>query len=319
MKAKSVISLLGILLACCLTISGCVSISNPIPDVATDPNGNVVTKSDPANGYQVNYYNVSNGTTALADPSAQPSQSAPVQTATQPTEQPSAQPATQPSSEPATQQPNGAVSLTTDQEKLDFFNKAVNAVKSEKAGFTKSKKTVGTDMKLSNPLVNAVAGALKDSLLPNDTVVTNVAKGESSNDILSPPGKDYASALTLADCESITCEQNGDNYIITVRIADATNPDAENSAYARIFEFITVDDIMNTYAPDMNATVARENVFFDFSGCYAKATIHANGTLVNYETYVNGTMRLTEGKVRGFTTDLNIVLSSTTTYTDFIR
>ena len=74
---------------------------------------------------------------------------------------------------------------------------------------------------------------------------------------------------------------------------------------------------MNTYAPNMNATVERENVFFDFTGCYAKATVAADGTLIDYETFVSGTMRLTNGKIRAFTTDLSIVLSSTTQYKDF--
>lgn len=315
---KKLFPLLAVLLTVCTVLGGCVQINSEIPSVAVDENGNVVTKADNS-GYQVNYYNVNNGTTVLVGSGDAAQQPATQQPATQQpvTQQPITEtPATvAPDTTPAVQQ--GAVSLNTDEEKLNFFNTAVNKVKAQNAGFTKSKKTVGTEMELSNSLVNAVASALKDSLLPNDTAVTTVNKGESSRDIMSPPGKDYASALTVADCKSITSEQSGNNYVITVYIPDATNPDAENSAYAKIFEFITVDDIMDTYAPNMNATVERENVFFDFAGCYAKATISADGTLVEYETFVSGTMRLTNGKIRAFTTDLSIVLSSTTQYKDF--
>ncbi len=313
MKNKHFGILMSVLLVFMLLFGGCVNINSSIPAVATDPDGHVVTKADPGNGYQVNYYNLNNGTTTVAqDPGQTTVQPAPQTTEQTATAAPSVDNTTQTTAE-ATQ-----TAFATDQEKLDFFNASLNKIKAQNAGFTKSKKTVGTDMELSNPLVNAVASALKDSLLPNDTTVTTVNKGESSVDIMYPPGKDYVSALTLADCSSIVCEQSGSDYIITVSLADATNPDATNSAYAKIFEFITVDDIMDTYAPNMNATVERENVFFDFSGCYAKATISADGTPIAYETFVNGTMRLTEGKIKGFTTDLNIVLSSTTTFTDFV-
>lgn len=297
----------ALMLSICLLMCSCVSINSTIPVVATDPAGNVVTKADPVNGYQVNYYNLNTAPTGIT---ADPGTAAPSAAVTQPTAAPTTQ-------APAVSLPATLDSLSTDQAKLDFFNSSLNRIKTQNAGFKKAKQTLGTDMTLSNALVNAVASALKDSLLPNDTTETVVNKGDSSVDIMYPPGKDYVSALTLADCSSITCEQSGANFVITVRLADATNPDKENSAYAKIFEFITVDDIMNTYAPNMNATVERENVFFDFAGCYAKATISADGTPIEYETYVNGTMRLTEGKIKGFTTDLSIVLSSTTLFTDF--
>lgn len=290
---KKITPILLILLCMCLMLCGCISINSQIPAIATDPHGNVVTRPDNS-GYQVNYYNINSTPGADIAPSAQPQ---PAQT-------------TQPVADTTAQQ-------NADEANLNLFNTAVNRVKAESAGFTKSKQTIGTDMQLSNPLVNAVANALKDSLLPNDTTVTTVFKGQSSIDIMYPPGQTFVSALTLADIQSITAEKSGEDQIITVYLADATNPDAVNSAYAKIFEFITVDDIMNIYAPNMNATVNREDVFFDFKGCYAKATIGADGNLKSYETFVSGTMRLTNGKIRGFTTDLSILLSSTTTFTDF--
>lgn len=296
------------ILTFCLASGGCISISGDMPAVATDPQGNVVTKAD-NNGYVVNYYNVNNGTSVLVN---QDTQSQPVQQT-----QPSAEMPATAAPENTTAQQGGTVSLATDEEKLNFFNTAVNKVKAQNAGFKKAKKTVGSEMTLSNNLVNTIANMIKDSLLPNDTTETVVNKGDSSIDVMSPPGQTFVSALTISDIQSITCENDGANYVITVYIPDATNPDATGSVYAKIFEFITVDDIMNTYAPNMNATVERGNVFFDFTGCYAKATITPDGTLIAYETFVNGTMRLTNGKIRAFTTDLSIVLSSTTTYTDF--
>ncbi len=294
------------ILSLCLAFGGCISISGDMPAVATDPQGNVVTKAD-NNGYVVNYYNVNNGTAASADANTQPVQQT----------QPSAEMPVTVSPESTPSQQSTSLTLATDEEKLNFFNMAVNKVKAQNAGFKKSKKTVGSEMTLTNNLVNTIANMLKNSLLPNDTTETLVNKGESSIDVMSPPGQTFVSALTTSDIQSITCETVGSDYVITVYIPDATNPDAASSVYAKIFEFITVDDIMNIYAPKMNATVERGNVFFDFTGCYAKATIAADGTLKGYETFVNGTMRLTNGKIRAFTTDLSIVLSSTTTYTDF--
>ena len=205
----------------------------------------------------------------------------------------------------------------TPEEQLSYFNIAVNRIKATNAGFTKSKLTATKDIRLSNSLANSVVGLVKGALLSEDAAVTTVKKGESSDAVMSPYNVPYVSRLTIDDIEGIDAEPSGDGYIVTVRVKGETNPEATGSVCSRIFEFITVDDVVNTYAPKVNAEVAREDIEVVFEDCYAKATIDGSGSVVAYETYVQGTMRLKNAKIRIISTDVEVVLASTTQYTDF--
>ena len=81
-------------------------------------------------------------------------------------------------------------------------------------------------------------------------------------------------------------------------------------------QFMLVDEVMTTYAPNMGATVDRANVFLNYSGCYAEATISPDGKVVKYYTKVNANMVLKDAKVKIVNTDLDVILYSDTEYTD---
>ena len=134
---------------------------------------------------------------------------------------------------------------------------------------------------------------------------------------MSPYNVPFVSGLTEADVDRIAVAPAGGGYTITVHVKGETNPAAEGSVCSRIFEFITVDDVVSTYAPKVGAEVAREDIEVVFSDCRAKATVDAAGTVTAYETFVQGTMNLKNAKIRIITTDVSVVLASTTTYTDF--
>lgn len=208
----------------------------------------------------------------------------------------------------------------SDAEWLAFFSNAVNKLKTDGPSFTKAKRTQTADIQLSNPLGQAYVSVAKDKYLSDDTVTTDVAKGDTSNAvaIVSPDGESYVSNLSMSDIKSISHTTTSDgNYEITINMPDATNPDL-SSAYGKIFEFMLVDDVMETYAPNMGATVARENVSLKYSGCYAKAVITPEGKLVKYETKVNANMILKDAEVSVVTTDLDVTLFSDTSYTNIV-
>ena len=204
----------------------------------------------------------------------------------------------------------------TDEQWLSFFNDAVNKLKTEAPGMTKSKQTKTADIKLSNPLGDAYVGAAKDKYLSDEVVETPIAKGDlaSAKANISPDGASYVSTLTMADIKSIThtTDANG-NYVIKIAMNDVSNPDLQSS-YGKIFQFMLVDDVMNTYAPDMGATVDRSNVELKYSNCSATATITPDGKVVSYETMVNANMILREAKVKIINTDLDATLYSVTKY-----
>ena len=205
---------------------------------------------------------------------------------------------------------------STDAEWLEFFNTAVNKLKSDAPAMTKSKQTKTADIKLSNSLGNAYVSAAKDKYLSDETVETPIAKGDkaAAQANVSPDGAAYVSTLTLADIKSITGSVNADgNYEIKIAMNDVSNPDL-NSSYAKVFQFMLVDDVMNKYAPDMGATVDRSNVELKYSKCSATATISPDGKVIAYETMVNANMILRDAKVKVINTDLDATLYSVTKY-----
>lgn len=204
----------------------------------------------------------------------------------------------------------------TDEQWLSFFNDAVNKLKSEAPAMTKSKQTKTADIKLSNPLGDAYIGVAKDKYLSDEVVETPIAKGDkaAAQANISPDGASYVSMLTMADIKSITHTTDASgNYVINIAMNDMSNPDKQSS-YGKIFQFMLVDDVMNTYAPNMGATVERSNVELKYSGCSATATITPDGKVVSYETTVNANMILREAKVKVINTDLDATLYSITKY-----
>ena len=206
-------------------------------------------------------------------------------------------------------------------ELLQFFNASLNRIKTDKIGFKKSKLTSILDLQLSNSVANTLVGFVKSSLLSETADETTVAKGQSGVDVFSPSGKSYVSMLTMNDLSSIKCEKSGDLYIISLGVKGETNPTWDGSIMSRGFDFMTVDDVVNIYAPKVGATVAREDIEVVFSDCTAKLTVTADGQVQAYTTYVKGVMNMYNASIKkGVTinTDMAITLASTTDYTDFV-
>lgn len=209
----------------------------------------------------------------------------------------------------------------TDAEYLEFFNTALNKLKTDTPALTKEKQVKTTDVQLSNPLGQSVVSLVKERFLSEEVVSTPIAKGDKASAIanISPDGKDFVSTLTMSDIKSITHTTDGSgNYVITVNAPDMTSPDPVNSPYAKVFIFLTIDDVMNTYAPDIGATVDRNNVSLEFKNCSATATITPDGKVVAYETTLNINMILQGAKISVITTDVDATLFSHTVYKDIV-
>ncbi|MBE6717099.1 MAG: hypothetical protein E7573_09270 [Ruminococcaceae bacterium] len=205
-------------------------------------------------------------------------------------------------------------------ELLEFFNNNLNGIKENMPAFKREKLTTVSDIKLSNQLANTLVGFVKGALLSEEVETKNATKGSSCTEIMSPDGERYVSNLLYEDIKSINVTVEGTNYVVTVEMPEAENPTKSTGSYAKIFNFITVDDVVNTYAPKVGATVERNNIAVKYSGSYAKATFSPDGKVVAYDTYVKCVMSLKDASVKkGITinTDVEITLVSTTNYTNF--
>ena len=205
-------------------------------------------------------------------------------------------------------------------ELLGFFNTSLNNVKEGMPGFKRAKQTTVADIVLSNQLANTLVGFVKGMLLSEEVEEATATKGQSCVELMSPDGERYVSQLTMADVKDINVMAQGTGYAVTVTLPDAVNPTKDAGAYAKIFNFITVDDVVNKYAPKVGATVAKNNIKVTYSGCTAKAVISADGKIQSYSTYVTCVIELKDATVKkGVTinTDVEFTLVSTTDYTNF--
>ena len=205
-------------------------------------------------------------------------------------------------------------------ELLDWFNSSLNNVKNSMPGFKRAKQTTVSDIVLSNQLANTLVGFVKGMLLSEEVEEATATKGQSCVELMSPDGERYVSQLSMADVKDISVMSQGTGYAVTVTLPDAVNPVKDEGAYAKIFNFITVDDVINTYAPKVGATVARENIKVTYSGCTAKAVISPDGRVEAYDTYVTCVRSLKEATIKkGVTisTDVEFTLISTASYTNF--
>ena len=224
--------------------------------------------------------------------------------------------------EPTTAAPSSGAPLEMSKEELlGWFNHSLNSVKENKPGFERAKQTTVADIVLSNQLANTLVGFVKGMLLSEEVETATAAKGQSCSDLMSPDGQNFVSQLSMADIKDIAVAAEGTGYAVTVTLPDAENPTKEEGAYSKIFNFITVDDVVNTYAPKVGATVARENIKVTYSGCTAKAVISADGKVEAYHTYVTCVVELKDATVKkGVTinTDVEFTLVSTVDYTNFV-
>ena len=205
-------------------------------------------------------------------------------------------------------------------ELLEWFNLSLNNVKEGMPGFKRAKQTTVADIVLSNQLANTLVSFVKGMLLSEEVEEKTATKGQSCVEIMSPDGERYVSQLSMADVKDISVMAQGTGYAVTVTLPDAVNPTKEEGAYAKIFNFITVNDVVNTYAPKVGATVARNNIKVTYSGCSAKAVIAPDGKVESYSTYVTCVVSLKDATVKkGVTinTDVEFTLVSTTDYTNF--
>jgi len=200
----------------------------------------------------------------------------------------------------------------TEQEWLSFFNTAVNKLKSEAPGLIRTKQIIVKDFQTSDPLADIYINAYKD-IYTGDIDEIELVGPEATIERISPNGKPFVSSLTMADIKSVNAVvDNSGNYIVTVFMNDMINPD-ENSSYAKIFEFLSVNDFF-TFSPEMGMNFSKEKIKINYTDCYATATITPDGKVVYFETNLNFNINIKDLKIKVLTADIDVNLNSVRTY-----
>ena len=126
---------------------------------------------------------------------------------------------------------------STKKEIIEYCNKALNRIKSEKAGYNKHYvMTVKGDVgHLPSWLVN----------LAKTDETTEVKKGMDSKDIYPAIGYTWSSKLTEDDVKTATLKQSGSKYIIKLTIVEENNPKKGNSHFGRCMSVLEESDVLS--------------------------------------------------------------------------
>ena len=191
--------------------------------------------------------------------------------------------------------------LATKAAQLNYFNTAVNKIKSQKVGYTKHHV-----MEVKGN-VDGIPSWLVGLVTKNKT--TTMAKGADNTDDFPVGGYNWVSKLTMNDIKDITFKQNGDNYEFYITLGQEKNPTKGNSSYGRIFSVIDANG-----AAEMVGGALKSITMIYHDG-YAKAVINAKtGRVISAEFSASADIEASI-KLVGDISAKDII--STESYTDF--
>ncbi|MBQ7116727.1 MAG: hypothetical protein IJN88_00800 [Clostridia bacterium] len=211
-------------------------------------------------------------------PTAAPTTQAP--TAAPTTQAPVAdtQPADTASSAPAVQSPSTGAPATTE-EIVALFNESANKIKTTAKKATRNYQDMRIN-KLEVPsALQAIAdGAIEKFVKPNMT--PEVYEGPAVAEKYPVSGTDFASKLKPEYLETITCTDNGTEYVIDIKMKDQVNPVYRSGeGVGSIFWTMNIDDIANN-APGF------ESAQLSYYNCTATAKIDKATGNMTYSKFI---------------------------------
>lgn len=207
-------------------------------------------------------------TTAPAETSAQVTESA---------EKPTAELMTENVSETETQTETQAAVPETVEEIVALFNASANRIKTEATKVTKNweKRIVDEENLVLPKALEGTAKSLISTFLKDDTdpIIYDTREEIVSEYIV--PDKDYVSKLTPDTVLSATCEDKGEQYVITIKLKPEKNPVSGKGVGA-------VCDVIEAYEVTEKNIVFLEDFSTDYRDCVVIATVDkATGRVVH--------------------------------------
>lgn len=169
---------------------------------------------------------------------------------------------------------------TTPEEIVEYFNTAVNKIKTDATTVTRNYEDLRHDTQhlvLPSALQAIGEGLISTFLKKNETPVVSTGADIIAN--FPVPGESWASKATAADVSSATCNDDGTYYNIELKFNESVDPDI-GSGVGATFSIIKADDVYNA------ASVVK-NFSAKYYDCVAKIKVEkATGNVVwaNYTT-----------------------------------
>jgi len=206
-------------------------------------------------------------------------------------------------------------------EQLEYFNRAVNRVRTERPGYTRTEQLKIQDLnftgvvKIIQPVVNRVVA----NLMPGDLKTKTIAKGANNqNDDGFMSKNANASDLREQDINSIKSTKSGDNWKIEVRVKNATNPaKGTGSTVARISDMQTREEILDSIMAEGPISANYNNANVTYQAVYANITVDAEGRVIEASNGFDVTGDAKEVKIAGIKSNVTFLQISRWTYSSF--
>lgn len=177
-------------------------------------------------------------------PTAAPTTQAPVVTQAPVTQAPAADSQPADTATSAAQAPSTGVP-TTPEEIVALFNESAGKIKTTAIRATRNYQNMQiTKLELPSALQSIADSAIAKYVKPNMT--PEVYEGELVKEKYPVSGTDFASKLKVEYVDTITCTDNGTEYVIDIKMKDQTNPTYRGGeGVGSIFWTMNKDDIAN--------------------------------------------------------------------------
>ncbi len=107
---------------------------------------------------------------------------------------------------------------------VEYFNTNGNRVKTEATKVVKNYEDREVGEIVASATLKTLAGGIMESAFKDDTEPTVYATREEIVENFQVPKQSYVSVLTANDVAEANCVDNGNQYVITIRVKDEINP-----------------------------------------------------------------------------------------------
>lgn len=225
---------------------------------------------------------------------------------------------------PTTEPPTGTLPFDTNpltlskNELIQYYNDAINRVRNDRPGYTRTEVLKITGVKtslLGGAADGAINGVLKNQM-PGDPSVSQRSKGENNADHFFNPLQ--VSNVLPSDVTSISAKKEGDNYVVTLTLGQEINPATDGfSKYSRMFFIATRQDVLD--ALEINGVTSDvNNTSLTYHDGKSVITVNGEGQIIQAHGEFLVGAETKQAKVAVFTMDITAYQSSAWDYSNFV-
>ena len=227
------------------------------------------------------------------------------------------EPATTLPGETTTVAPAADPTTMNKEELIKYYNDAINKVRSDKPGYTRTEVLKVNDFKtnIAGGIADGLIKPIVKNMMPGDPEESKKNKGESNVDHFYHPQQ--TSAVKASDVASYSAKKEGANYVITLTLGKEDNPVPNGqSKYSRMMFIQTRQQVLDQLAGG-GLTGDANNVVMTYRDGKSTITVNEKGQIIKASCgfFVDVTGK--NMKISIFNPDIDAFQQSNWEYTGF--